>query len=103
MNRFDQFNITINAKSFVGDKIKISKILGKEIVIHDWKIEDSKVNAFKERGCDKCLHLQISINGEKHIVFTSSCGLLEAIQQVPKTGFPFTTIIIEENDRYKFN
>jgi hypothetical protein len=102
MNKFDQFDIKVTSKSFIGEKIKISKIFGKEIIVHDWKIEDSKVNAFKERGAGKCLHLQISIYGEKHIVFTSSCGLLEAIQQVPKTGFPFSTIIIEENDRYKF-
>lgn len=102
MNRFNQFDITVTAKSFVGDKIKISKILGKEIVVHDHKIEESKVPAFKERGAGQCLHLQISVNNEKHIIFTSSTWLIEAIQKVPEKGFPFTTIIVQEDDRYKF-
>jgi hypothetical protein len=100
MNSFSQFNIKTSAKGFEGDKIKISKILNKEIVVHHFKIEDSKV--FKDRGSCKCLHLQISVNGEKHIVFTSSGGLIDAIIQVPETGFPFTTTIVEDGDRYIF-
>lgn len=102
MNKFNQFGITVAAKSFIGDKIKISKILGREIVVHDHKIVESKVQAFRERGADKCLHLQISINDVKHILFTSSGPLIEAIQLIPETGFPFSTIIIEENDSFKF-
>jgi hypothetical protein len=100
MNSFSQFNIKATSKGFEGDKIKISKILNREIVIHDFKIEDSKV--FKERGSGKCLHLQISINEKKHVVFTSSSGLIETILQVPESGFPFKTNIIEENDRFIF-
>ena len=100
MNSFSQFNIKTSVKGFEGDKIKMSKILNREIVVHHFKIEDSKV--FKERGSGKCLHLQISFNKEKHIVFTSSSGLIETIQQVPENGFPFSTTIIEENDRYIF-
>jgi hypothetical protein len=100
MNSFSQFNIKQTQKAFEGDKIKISKVLDKEIVIHNYKIEDSKV--FKDRGTGKCLHLQISINDSKHIVFTSAGGLIETIQQVPENSFPFSTIIIEENERFKF-
>ena len=102
MNNYKQFDIKVTTKGFEGDKIKISKILNKEIVIHDFKVEESKVKAIQEKGSGKCLHLQISINDEKHIIFTSSMGLIEAIQQIPKTGFPFSTIIIQENDRFKF-
>lgn len=102
MNRFSQFYIKTTTKGFEGDKIKMAKILNREIVVHDFKIEDSRVMAFKEKGTGKCLHLQISVEGEMHIVFTSAVGLLEAIQQVPKNKFPFSTTIIEENDRYKF-
>lgn len=100
MNKFSQFNIKTSTKGFEGDKIKISKILNREIVVHDFKIEDSKV--FKQAGSGKCLHLQISISGQKHIVFTSSSGLIDAINQIPESGFPFITTIIEENDRYIF-
>ena len=101
MNSFSQFNIKIPDNGFEGEKIKIAKILNREIVVYAFKITDSRV--FKDRGTGKCLQLQISFNNEKHVVFTSSSGLIETIQQVPQNGFPFTTIIIEENDRFKFN
>ena len=100
MNSFSQFNVKPVTKSFEGDKIKMSKILNREIVVHAFKIEDSKV--FKDRGSGKCLYLQISFNNENHIVFTSSSGLIEVIQQIPEKGFPFTTIIIQDNERFLF-
>jgi hypothetical protein len=102
MNRFSQFNIKAPSKGFEGSKIKMARILNREVVVHDYKIEDSKVKAFIEKGSGKCLHLQISLDSEMHVVFTSATGLVETIQQVPKNQFPFTTTIIEENDRYKF-
>ena len=101
MNTFSQFKITLSSKGFEGDKIKMSKILNHEIVVHHFKIEDSKV--FREKGSGKCLCLQILLNDEKHIVFTSSTGLIEVIKQVPEDGFPFATTIVDENDRYKFS
>jgi len=101
MKSFNQFNIQLNKKEFEGDKIKMSKILNRGIVVHHFKIEDSKV--FKEKGTGKCLCLQISFNNEMHIIFTSSSGLIEVIQQIPEDGFPFTTTIIEENERFKFS
>jgi hypothetical protein len=102
MYKFSEFDIKQVAKGFEGDKIKMAKILNREIVVHDFKLENSKIAQFREKGSGNCLYLQISLNGEKHVVFTSSVFLITAIQQVPKDGFPFTTTIIEENDRYKF-
>jgi len=100
MNSFKEFNIKVTARGFEGDKVRIQKILDREIVVHQYKIEDSKV--FKDRGTGKCLHMQIEFNNEKHIVFTGSSGLIEVIQQIPEGGFPFTTTIKRENDRFKF-
>jgi hypothetical protein len=100
MNRFSQFNIKAPARGFEGSKIKISRILNKEIVIHDFKIEESKVQEFKDKGSGKCLYLQISFNNEMHVVFTSGGGLIETIQQVPKNSFPFTSIYLH-NDYLK--
>ena len=100
MNNFNQFNIQAPSKGFEGDKIKISRILNRKIIVHDFKIEDSKV--FKEKGSGKCLQLQISFNNNKHVIFTSASGLIEVIQQIPENGFPFTTTIIPDNDRYIF-
>lgn len=102
MNRFSQFNIKSPVKGFEGSKIKMARILNREIVVHAYRIEDSKVQAFKEKGTGKCLHLQISLENDMHVVFTSSSGLMETIQMVPDDKLPFTTIIVEENDRFKF-
>jgi hypothetical protein len=96
MKSFSQFNIQVPDKGFEGDKIKMSKILNRKIVVHDFKIEESKV--FK----GKCLYLQISVNNQKYVVFTSGSVLMGMIQGIPKDGFPFTTTIIEDNNRFMF-
>lgn len=100
MKSFKDFNITTPTKGFEGDKIKIARILNREITVHDFKIDTSK--CFKEKGSGKCLMLQISVNGTKHVVFTSSSCLIETIQQISKDDFPFTATIVEDNDRFMF-
>ena len=100
MNKFSQFEVKPVSKIFEGDKIKMAKILNREIVVNDFKLEPSK--HFSDRGSGQCLSLQISLNDIKHIVFTSSCGLIEVIQQIPESGFPFTTTIIQEGERFLF-
>ncbi len=102
MNRFNQFNVNTPPKGFEGDNIKMSKILNREIIVHAFKLEDSKVKAFQERGAGKCLYMQISINEDMHIVFTSANALIDVIKQIPAKGFPFATTIIQESDRYIF-
>jgi hypothetical protein len=97
MNNFKQFNIQPSSKSFEGDKIKMYNILNRPITVHDFKIEDSK-----HKQNEKCLYLSISIDNVKRIVFTGSKNLMDMIQQVPATGFPFETTIIKENERYQF-
>lgn len=96
MKKFSQFDIKISQKGFIGDKIKIQKILNREIVVHHYIIDDSK--HFK----GKCLQVQISIKDEMHVLFTGSNGLIEGIRQVPDDAFPFETTIICKEDRYLF-
>jgi hypothetical protein len=96
MKKFSQLNIKVSQKGFVGDKIKIQKVINREIVVHHYVINDSK--HFK----GKCLQLQISINDIMHVLFTGSNGLIEGITQVPDGSFPFQTTIINENERYLF-
>jgi len=100
MNKFSDFNIEIKVETFVGEKIKIKKIIGDEIIVIDYKLTDSKI--YKDKGTGKCLQLQISFNNEKRIIFTSASFLINAITQIDKQSFPFTTKIIEENERFKF-
>lgn len=95
MKSFKDFKIVSDHKGFEGDKIKMKKILNKEIVIYDYAIKDSNYK-------DKCLHLQIGVGDLKHVVFTGSKILIHNIEKVPKDGFPFKTTIVQENERYEF-
>lgn len=96
MKKFSDFGLKQDIHNFTGNKIAISKILNREIIVHDYKIEDSNFSG-------KCLYLQIEYNTEKRVVFTGSKYLLDVIEKIPKTGFPFNTIIIEEDGRFEFS
>jgi hypothetical protein len=99
MKTFKEFGIKAESQSFTGDKIKISRVLNKEITVHDYKIEDSKYGDNK-----KCLSLQIEFDGEKRVIFTGSNVLMNMIQAVPRDGgFPFKTTIIKDDERYEFS
>jgi len=98
MKTFKDFNITPSVDGFTGDKIKTDRILNRQIVVHDYKIEDSK---YGEPG-KKCLHLQISIGETKHVVFTGSKTLINLIQQVSKQDMPFKATVIKDNERLIF-
>jgi hypothetical protein len=97
MNNFKDFNIEPELLSFTGDKIKIDKVLNKEIKVLDFKIEDSKV-----KTGTKLLTLQIEKSGENHIIFTGSTILMQQIQKVQKDKFPFNTTIVKESEHLKF-
>lgn len=94
---FRDMGITITHTTFIGDKIKINKILNREITVHEYKIEDSK----KFVGT-KCMHIQFSLNDTKHVLFTSSKFLIEQIGKVKNCDFPFTATIVENDKRYEF-
>lgn len=95
--QFKDFGIIANTSAFTGPKIKMSKILNKQITVEAFKIEPSK---FEGKGNRLCL--QILVDGIQHIVFTGSTILMDMIQQVPKASFPFNTAIVEDNDRFLF-
>ena len=99
MKQFSEFGITPTIESFVGDKIKMDRLLNREITVHDYRIEESK---FKEKGNGKCLYLQIELNGEKHVVFTGSAYLMDMIEKVAEADFPFKTKILKQNDHLEF-
>ena len=99
MKRFSELGIKAEeSKKLIGDKVKVDKILNKEIVVLDYKIEDSKHNA------GKCLHLQISINDTKRVIFTGSKKLIEIMLKTSSEQLPFiTTIVKEDDDSYNFS
>ncbi len=95
MNSFKQFGITSTQQAFTGDKIKISKVLNRQIIVHSHKVENSKYTG-------KCLYLQIELAGTKYVVFTGSKNLMDMMDKIPSNGFPFTATIVQENERYEF-
>ncbi|MDR3026020.1 hypothetical protein [Chryseobacterium sp.] len=97
MNSFKDFKIKPTSLSFIGEKVRMTKILNSEIIIHDFIIKDSE----KKPGT-KYLTLQICRKGEKEIVFTGSKTLMDMIEQVSKEKFPFTTTIIQEDQMFQF-
>lgn len=82
--------------SMVGEKIKVDRILNKEIEVLKFSISESKYNG-------SLLTMQIKTNNESRIVFTGSIGLIDQIKQVNKDDFPFKTMIVKENEFYEFN
>jgi len=102
MNNFSNFDIKPPERGFDGDKIRMAKVLNREITVLAFKIVDSTVAAFQQKGNDKCMHLHISMKDEKYIIFTSSGCLMDAIQQIPAGGFPFTATIIQDDKRFLF-
>lgn len=99
MNQFKDFNITIENKAFTGEKIKLDRILNKQITVTDFKIEQSK---YTDKGNGKRLVLEIKVDDVQRIVFTGSTVLMEMIQKVPRGQLPFQTTIIKDNERYQF-
>jgi hypothetical protein len=96
MKKFNELGVVSTLKSLTGDKIKIARVLNKEIIVSDFRIEQSKYDG-------ECLYLQIELEKDKRVVFTGSKGLIEAIKQIRATDFPFSTTIVENNDRYEFS
>lgn len=98
MRKFSELNVIVPETGFVGDKIKMDRILNREVDVLDYRIETSRY----EKGNGKCLYLQIQIGDNKHVVFTGSSVLQRTIEQIPKNEMPFKTIIKKENDRLIF-
>lgn len=96
MKNFKDLNIKSNIKVFVGEKISINTILNKEIIIHKFKIKDSKYKG-------EYLNIQIEMDGKKKVVFTGSSVLIDMIKQIKESDFPIKTTIISSNNYYEFS
>ncbi len=99
MKNFSDFGIEPETKHFVGDKIKIDRILNREIIVHDYDVKMSKLPG-KENT--QCLYLQIELNGEKQVLFSGSKVLIDMIERVPEDDFPFTATIEKKDQRLVF-
>jgi len=98
MKSFSDLGIQQSSR-LIGEKIKINKVLNREIIIHKAKIEQSK---YPKNKSGKCLYLQIELEEEKHVIFTGSDVLIETIQQVDEQDYPFTATIIKSGEYFQF-
>lgn len=98
MNKFSDFNITVRQR-FVGDKIKINRVLNMPIVVHDYRIDESK---YPKNKSGKCLMLQIEYEEERRVLFTGSDVLIEQIELIKKEQMPFKTTIVKNGDSFEF-
>jgi len=97
MKKFSDFAEENTA--IIGDKINISEVLDKEILITGYKISDSK---FKKNEDDKLLTLQFTLNGIEKMLFTGSKVLREQCEKY-KDELPFETTIKRVNKFYTFS
>jgi len=98
MKKFSDLGITIETP-MTGDKIKLSKVLNRLFVLLDFHISDSK---FQKGKSEKCLKLQIEIDGEKRIIFSGSSILMNQIGQMNKTDLPVECTIVQVSEHYEF-
>ncbi|MGQ0738264.1 MAG: hypothetical protein ACT4OJ_04320 [Bacteroidota bacterium] len=99
MNAFKDLGVKMAPQGFTGNKIDMDDLLNKEIVLLDYKITDSK---YQGKGSGKCLHLWVQVEGKKRVAFNGATGLMNTLDQIDKSKFPFTTVIKRENKRYEF-
>ena len=98
MNKFSDFNVSVDLP-MSGEKIKISKILNRKIIVNDYRLNDSK---YSKNKSGQCLTLQIVFEGVKRVVFTGSDVLIRQITQVNRDCLPFECEIMQEGDHYEF-
>lgn len=96
--RFGDFGISVEVNTLTGEKIKIAKVIGKEILVKDFKVADSKYEKTTH-----CLTIQIEMYGENKVIFTGSTMLKKQLEQVNKEDFPFIATIENINDTYQFS
>jgi retron-type reverse transcriptase len=99
MNLFSDLGISVDSAPFGSEKIKINRVINKEIEVLDFQLNESKFETGKNR---KCLKLQIRFENELRVLFTGSTMLTQTMQKVKREMLPFKTTIVEVNGYYQF-
>ena len=98
MKKFSELGIKTEVR-MTGSKINITRIMNREVIVLDFKIEDSK---FPKNKSGKCLFLQVEFEGERRVVFTGSDVLISQITQVGEDNLPFVATIIKNGEYFEF-
>jgi hypothetical protein len=88
MNKFSDFA----EEKFIGEKIKISKVLNKEIKVLAFQVKKSKI---EKDGF--YIQMQIEVDDERKVLFTNSSVLKDQLEKY-KDNLPFITTIIQTKE-----
>ena len=100
LKSFKSLNVPMPSIGFEGTKIDIQELIDRDIILHDFKIEDSK---FPKPGKEKCLHLQVAIGEIKYVSFTPTLRLIRQATSIEKGQLPITTKIIRAGKSLEFS
>lgn len=81
MHKFSDF--AKEERAFDGDKIPITEVLNKEIVVTAYKLSPSK----KKEGTNY-VTLQIEYEGKRRVIFTGSSVLADQISKMVRINLP---------------
>jgi len=95
MKRFSDFADT---RQLEGDKIGINDVLNQEVIVHDFRVSESKYNV----GDKFYMTLQVKFDNRKRVIFTSS-GVLRNQLEKYKDELPFIAKIIRINNYYSLS
>ena len=94
MKKFSEF--ALNESKLDGEKISIKDVLGKPIVVKNFKVIASCIPG------KQCLDLQFEKDGDLYVLFTNSGVLIRQLEQY-KCELPFETVIKRVNRYYTFS
>ncbi len=93
MKKFSDF---ADEQGLVGEKMPVAEVFNKTIVVTGYRIIDS--TAVKGK---RCLQLQFELNGEKHVLFSTSEVLLRQTEKYAE-HIPFETVIKKVGSYHTF-
>lgn len=99
MKKFSDFNI-ITQSPLEGRKIPIMDVLNVNVIVRGFRVANSK---FPRANNDRCVYMQIEVDGVSRVLFTGSGIILSQLEQIPENGFPFKAKIIRSGQSFQLS
>lgn len=100
MKAFNELGVKLTRR-FQGDRIKIEKIEGDEVIVVDFEIRKSKLKKENDptwaEGENECLYLQLKVNDHDRVMWGNYKFLIDQVKQIDKENLPFKAKIINEH------
>jgi hypothetical protein len=99
MKCFKDLDVKLTRR-FQGDRIRIEKIEGDEIIVKDFEIKKSKLKKENDPNFNEnneCLYLQLEVMGQDRVLWGNYKFLIDQIRQVNKNDLPFVAKIVNDH------